>query len=71
MQVLQIECAESARLVSNSMSCGMQVWGAGRGGGRRGGGEEARGRGAAHRPVLSQVAAALVGAFDCRRYSAR
>lgn len=58
-QVLQIECAESVRLVSNSMSCGMQVAGAGAGGAR------------AHRTVLSQVAAALVGAFDCRRYSAR
>lgn len=38
MQVMQIECAESGRLVSNSMSCGMQVWGAGR---------EVRGRGVA------------------------
>ena len=36
-QVLQIECAESVRLVSNSMSCGMQVAGAG-GAGRGGAG---------------------------------
>lgn len=58
----QIECAESVRLVSKSMSFGMQrqqavvrrvVWGV-------------RGGEGAHRPVLSQVARALVGAFDCR-----
>lgn len=46
----QIECA---RLVSNSMSFGMQRW------------ELMGGRGA-HRPVLSQVRWPLVGAFDCR-----
>lgn len=63
-QVLQIECAESVRLVSNSMSCGMQLAGGVRGGARAGAAQ-------AHRSVLSQVAAALVGAFDCRRYSAR
>lgn len=56
--MVQIECGGIGRLVSNSMSFGMQ---------RRVG----AGRGRVHRTVLSQVAAALVGAFDCRRYSAR
>lgn len=57
----QIECAESVRLVSKSMSFGMQ--------------RQCAARGApAHRPVLSQVAeprAHLSARLTAGRYSAR